>query len=101
MVALLLPPASVLAQKPGLGDAAGFAACDDLTEDQVRGELNAIAQQIFAQGAPADLTAMVARQWALLDMDRVVDRAVAATHHFKDGQIVEVDGTAGTIRLVA
>ena len=78
VVALLLPPASVLAQKPGLGDAAGFAACDDLTEDQVRGELNAIAQQIFAQGAPADLTAMVARQWALLDMDRVVDRAVAA-----------------------
>ncbi|MEZ4608824.1 MAG: hypothetical protein R2838_00960 [Caldilineaceae bacterium] len=44
----------------------------------MRGELNAIAQQIFAQGAPADLTAMVARQWALLDMDRVVDRAVAA-----------------------
>jgi hypothetical protein len=58
-------------------DAAGFAACDDLTEDQVRTELNAIAQQIFAQGAPVDLAEIVARQWALLDMDRVVDQAVA------------------------
>lgn len=81
-VAPLLPLRSVQAAAPARdiaqqqGDTT-FAACDHLTEDQVRAELNAIAQQIFTAGTPVNLTDIVARQWALLDMDQVVDQAVA------------------------
>jgi hypothetical protein len=59
---------------------ADFAACDQVTEEELRAELNHLAQAIFAQGSDAnnavDLDAIVERQWQLLDMDEVIDVAV-------------------------
>ncbi len=62
-----------------------LAACDRLTEEDLRSELNQITQRIFDQGdgsvigkkaGTIDLDAIVERQWQLLDMDDVVDVAV-------------------------
>ena len=64
-----------------------FGACESLSEDAVRNELNVIAQSIFAgegtidhgaeQLAPVDLNALVAQEWAAQNMDAALDAAVA------------------------
>jgi hypothetical protein len=72
-----------IAASPASGD---LAACDQVTEEDLRAELNLLAQNIFAQGAGdsygtgagvvIDLDAIVERQWEALDMDSAVDAAV-------------------------
>jgi hypothetical protein len=54
-----------------------FDACAELDEDQLRSELNQIAQEVFAADANGiDLDAIIARQWDALGMDMIVDRQV-------------------------
>jgi hypothetical protein len=66
-----------LAQADDELPATDFAACDNLSEEELRSELNTLAQSIFDQNGGVDLTAIVERQWQLHDMDAVVDVAVA------------------------
>jgi len=86
--ATLLFPTVAQAAPSGQGDA-DFQACDELDEADLRGELNVIAQQIFAADENGiDLDAMVDEQWDELGLDRVVDRridaAVAAVRQDED-----------------
>ena len=61
------------------GDEPALTTCDDIAEDDLRTELNSIAQQIFSSGAESiDLAAIVERQWNAHDLDRAVDSSVTA-----------------------
>ena len=56
-----------------------------------------VAAVVAENGGILSHGAILAREYRL----PAVFGAIAATHHFQDGQIVEVDGTAGTIRLIS
>lgn len=56
-----------------------------------------VAAVVAENGGILSHGAILAREYRL----PAVFGAVAATQQFKDGQIVEVDGTAGTIRLIS
>ncbi len=54
-----------------------FDACAELDEGALRGELNAIAQGIFAADVNGiDLDAIIDRQWDAMEMDVLVDRVI-------------------------
>jgi hypothetical protein len=64
---------------PMLQDEEDLGACANLNEEDLRGELNVIAQQIFAADENGiDLEAMVDEAWQELGMDRLIDRQVDA-----------------------
>lgn len=72
-----LAPARARAQAPAPAQTADFEACATLSEDELRAELNAIAQGLVsANGTGLDVQAAVARQWAALELDAAVDQAV-------------------------
>ncbi len=64
---------------PMLQNEEDLGACADLNEEDLRGELNVIAQQIFAADENGiDLEVMVDEAWRELGMDRLIDRQVDA-----------------------
>ncbi len=81
LLAALVPGRATHAQSDGGAplDArqAEFDACAELDEAALRGELNAIAQGIFAADVNGiDLDAIIDRQWDDMAMDALVDRVV-------------------------
>ena len=55
-----------------------LSSCTDVSEEDLRAELNTIAQQVFADGdTKLDLTSFVAEQWDAQALDDVVDAVVA------------------------
>lgn len=79
VVGLLLPAAPLAAAPAGGGlHADALQDCSDISEETLQDELNRLSQQIFAsQLVQLDLTAVVARQWVAVGMDRTLQTAVA------------------------
>ncbi len=69
-------PAAPLAAQTAPGPL--WVRCDALEPETLRDELNRVSQSIFAGDAQSllRLDRLVARQWALVGMDAVIDRAV-------------------------
>ena len=81
LLAALVPGRATHAQNddgaPLDAQQAEFDACAQLDEAALRGELNAIAQGVFAADVNGiDLDVIIDRQWDAMEMDALVDRVI-------------------------